>query len=86
MRRLCHGSLPTPSTRRKRAGFRRWGRGSEVFFAGVPGPASQLPRFSVPFPPGTRPHHRRVHAVLLTMTLASGHGDVKGIAIGPAIT
>ena len=27
-------------------------------FAGVPGPASQLPRFSGPLPPGTRPRHR----------------------------
>lgn len=31
------------------------GRSSEVFFAGVPGPALQRPRFSGPFPPGTRP-------------------------------
>lgn len=31
------------------------GRSSEVFFAGVPGPALQLPRFSGPFPPGTHP-------------------------------
>ena len=31
------------------------GRSSEVFFAGVPGPALQQSRFSGPFPPGTRP-------------------------------
>jgi hypothetical protein len=30
-------------------------RSSEVFFAGVPGSALQLPRFSGPFPPGTHP-------------------------------
>ena len=36
-------------------------RGSEVLFASVSGPASQLPRFSDPFRLGTRPHHRRLH-------------------------
>ena len=32
-------------------------RSSKVFFAGIPGPASQRPRFSCPFPPVTRPRH-----------------------------
>jgi hypothetical protein len=35
------------------------GRGSRGFFAGVPDPASQRPRFSASFPPGTRPCHRQ---------------------------
>ena len=35
------------------------GRGSRGFFAGVPDPASQQPRFSASFAPGTRPCHRQ---------------------------
>jgi hypothetical protein len=34
------------------------GRSSEVLFAGGPGPALQLPRFSGPLAPGTRPRRR----------------------------
>ena len=52
------------------------GRSSEVFFAGVPGSALQLPRFSGPFPPDTRP--RQCFALLLCLvTLTAGYRSVN---------
>ncbi len=47
--------MPSPPTERT---SRRSGRGSEVFFSGAVGPASQPTRFSGPLLPGTRPHQR----------------------------
>jgi hypothetical protein len=59
MRRLANGSrFALPGARRRLLGRATRDcseRSSEVFFAGVPGPASQRPRFSGPFAPGTRP-------------------------------
>jgi hypothetical protein len=48
---------PSPPTGTDRV-IDRSGRGSRVFFAGIPDPASQLPRFSASTLPGTRPCHR----------------------------
>ena len=62
MRRLGNGSrFALPGARRRllrRTCRARSERSSEVLFAGVPGPALQLPRFSGPLAPGTRPRHR----------------------------
>ncbi len=62
MRRLGNGSrFALLGARRRLLGrlcSARSERSSEVLFAGVPGPASQLSRFSGPLPPGTRPRHR----------------------------
>lgn len=49
---------------------RRSGRSFGVLFPGVPGPASQQPRFSAPLRPGTRPHRRRCDLCFLFHTLA----------------
>lgn len=57
----CNGSrrfrrtVPSPPT----ASGEGSGRSSRVFFAGIPEPASQQPRFSVSTLPGTRPCHRQ---------------------------
>ena len=42
-------------------------RSSAVFFAGVPGPALQQPRFSAPFPPGTRSASSQIRRVLRSL-------------------
>lgn len=74
IRRLCNGSLLVVAHPRRclLPGVHQGSeRGSEVFFTGGPDPASQLPRFSAPLSPVTRPR-RSLYGLLSSYATKPG--------------